>query len=64
MHIVRKCKKVIMYFATCRYRKKNNDAKRNYFNSSNKWDAATDILHNDYKLHVMKVFQRTKRHYR
>jgi len=38
--------------------------KKKLCNISNKWDAVADILCNDYKLHVIKVFQRMKRHYK
>ena len=43
----------------------NNDvAKGLYFRSSNKWDATTDIIANDYRLHDLRGCERTKRKYR
>ena len=41
--------------------KKNDDAKCNYFRSSNKWDAAKDILALDYKLRILSANRREKR---
>jgi len=37
---------------------KNDDAKRNYFCASNKWDAAKDILVLDYKLYMISMNRR------
>ena len=47
-----------------RDRKENDDAKKTFFRSNNKWDAARDILVNKYKLYVMSYFERKKRQYR
>jgi len=44
--------------------KKNDEAKRTFFKSSNKWDAAKDILKYEYILNVLKYFERTKQTYR
>ena len=44
--------------------KKNDEAKKTFFRSSNKWDAAKDILTNDYKVNVMSCFKRKRRRYR
>ena len=44
--------------------KKNDEAKKTFFRSSNKWDAAKDILANEYKLNVLSFFKRKKCTYR
>ena len=43
--------------------KQNDESKKIYFNSSNKWDAPRDILATDYKLHVLNSIKRTTRKY-
>ena len=43
---------------------KNNDsAKRVFFRSSNRWDAATDILKHEYRLDKLSHCERQKRPY-
>ena len=42
--------------------KNNDDAKRNYF-SSNRWDAASDILETEYRLEKLSSYNRQKRKY-
>jgi len=42
---------------------KLNDNER-YFHSSNKWDVATDMLANQYKLGTMKKYKRGKCKYK
>ena len=44
--------------------KKNDEAKKTFFSSGNKWDAAKDILAAEYKLNVLSCFKREKRPYR
>ena len=44
--------------------KKNDEAKKNFFKSSNKWDAAKDILKYEYQLNVLRYFEREKQNYR
>ncbi|XP_065893383.1 uncharacterized protein [Dysidea avara] len=44
--------------------KKNDEAKKTFFKSSNKWDAAKDILKYEYQLNVLRYFEREKQNYR
>jgi len=41
----------------------NNVAKGLFFRNSNKWDATTDILANEYRLTELKCYEREKRKY-
>ena len=38
--------------------------KTHLFKSSNKWDAAKDILKYEYQLNVLRYFEREKQNYR
>ena len=58
------CKSLLSLFINIGTEKKNDNAKKNFFRSSNKWDAAKDILVNEYKLDVLSYFERKKHQYR
>ena len=44
--------------------KKNDDCKRVFFRSSNKWNASADILIHEEKVDQLTVYQRKKRAYK
>ena len=44
--------------------KLNDDMKKIFFRSSNKWDPATDMLANEYKLATLNKHERRKRKYK
>ena len=57
-------KSLLGFFKNIGTEKKNDNAKKVFFRSSNKWDAARDILVHEYRLNIMNYFERKKRQYR
>jgi len=57
-------KSLLGFFINIGTEKKNDNAKKVFYRSSNKWNAARDILVNEYRLNVMRYFERKKLQYR
>jgi len=53
---------IILYYKGVE--KLNDDTKKIFFRSSNKWDPATDMLANEYKLETLSKHERRKRKYK